>query len=345
MICRSMDEEMQVQSEFDIVVVGAGPSGLSVAIAAERRGLSCLVIDKSCITSCIAGYPTYASFFSTADKLELGGLPFVSVSPRPTRQEALNYYRRVVDYFGLSVRQYEEVTGIEREDGAFTVRTRYATGGRGRYRARNVVVATGYWDSPNMMNVPGEDLPQVTHYFKEALPYYDQDCLVVGGGNSAVEAALDLFRSGARVTMVHFEDQLDSGVKPWVRPDIEGRIAKGEIEMRWRSRVAEIMPGAVRIRSEVDGSIDEIDNDFVFAMTGYTPNPWLLRELGAEFDSETGAPVHDPSTLETTIPGVYISGVIVGGNRPNQIFIENGREHGGKIVQAIVTKSVQHSPI
>lgn len=327
-----------MRGELDIVVVGAGPSGLGVAIAAGEQGLNCLVLEKSCITSCIAGFPTYGTFFSTPDKLELGGLPFITASDKPTRREALNYYRRVVRHFGLAVRQYEEVTGIEREGEGYTIRTRHATGVRGRYRARNVVVATGYWDSPNMLGVPGEELPHVTHYYKEGLPYYDQECLVVGGGNSAVEAALDLFRSGARVTMVHFEEGFDSGVKPWVLPDIMGRLSKGEITMRWQSRVAEIMPGAVRIRSEVDGSIEELDNDFVFAMTGYTPDPWLLRELGAEFDRESGAPVHDPETLETTIPGVFIAGVVVGGNRPNQIFIENSREHGPRIMKAITAR-------
>jgi len=334
-----------VQGELDIVVVGAGPSGLGVAIAAQERGVSCLVLEKGCITNCIAGFPTYGTFFSTPEKLELGGLPFITASEKPTRREALNYYRRVVSYFGLEVRQYEEVTGIEREAGGFTIRTRHATGVRGRYRARNVVVATGYWDSPNLLGVPGEDLPHVTHYYTEGLPYYDQDCLVIGGGNSAVEAALDLFRSGARVTMVHFEDKFDSGVKPWVLPDIMGRITKGEVTMRWKSRVVEIIPGAVRIRSEVDGSIEELANDFVFAMTGYTPNPWLLRELGAEFDRGSGAPVHDPETLETTIPGVFIAGVVVGGNRPNQIFIENSREHGPRIVQAIVARQGTPRPV
>lgn len=327
-----------MQGELDIVVVGAGPSGLGVAIAAREQGLNCLVLEKSCITSCIAGYPTYGTFFSTPEKLELGGVPFTTVSEKPTRREALNYYRRVVGHFGLDIRQYEEVVGIDREADGFTIRTRYSSGGRGRYRARNVVVATGYWDSPNLLGVPGEELPQVTHYYKEGLPYYDQDCLVVGGGNSAVEAALDLFRAGARVTVVHFEAEFDRGVKPWVLPDITGRIRNGEIAVHWRSRVAEIMPGAVRIRSEEDGSIEELDNDFVFAMTGYTPDPWLLRELGATFDAESGAPVHDPATLETSIPGVFIAGVVVGGNRPNQIFIENSREHGPRIVGAIAAR-------
>lgn len=343
--CRVSDEVNKVQGELDMVVVGAGPSGLGAAIAARDQGLKCFVLEKSCITSCIAGYPTYGTFFSTPEKLELGGLPFTTVSEKPTRREALNYYRRVVRHFDLAIRQYEEVVGIEREGDGFTIRTHYASGGRGRYRARNVVIATGYWDSPNLLGVPGEELPQVTHYYKEGLPYYDQDCLVVGGGNSAVEAALDLFRSGARVTVVHFEAEFDRGVKPWVLPDIAGRIKNGEIAVRWRSRVAEIMPGAARIRSEVDGSIEELDNDFVFAMTGFTPNPWLLRELGVTIDPETGAPVHDAETMETDRQGVFIAGVVAGGNRPNQIFIENGREHGPRIVSAIAARHHVARPV
>lgn len=327
-----------MQSELDILVVGAGPSGLGVAVAAREAGLNCLVIDKSCITSCIAGYPTYATFFSTPEKLELGGVPFVTVSDKPTRREALKYYRRVVEHFELDVRQYEEVVSAEpakgEEDG-FIVRTRLASGGRGRYRAQNLVIATGYWDSPNLLGVPGENLPKVSHYYTEGLPYYDQDLLVVGGGNSATEAALDLYRAGARVTVVHFAEEFDSGVKPWVLSDIQGRIRDGDIQIRWNTRVAEILPDAVRLRSETDGSIEEIDNDFVFAMTGYTPNPWLLRELGVTIDPETGVPAHDPETMETDLEGVFIAGVIVGGNRPNQIFIENSREHGPKIVDAI----------
>jgi thioredoxin reductase (NADPH) len=297
--------------------------------------LNCLIIEKSCITSCIAGYPTYGSFFSTPDKLELGGVPFITVNEKPTRREALKYYRRVVEYFGLEVRQYEEVVSAEAEGDGFVIRTRYADGGRGRYRARNLVIATGYWDSPNLLGVPGEDLPKVTHYYKEGLPFFGQDCLVVGGGNSAVEAALDLYRSGARVTMAQFTPDFDRGIKPWVLPDITGRIEKGEIVMHWQTRVAEILPGAVRLRSEVDGSIEELDNDFVFAMTGYTPDPWLLRQLGATIEPETGVPVHDPETMETDLRGVFIAGVVAGGNRPNQIFIENSREHGPRIVRAI----------
>jgi len=328
-----------VQGIFDIAVVGAGPCGLGVGVAAAREGVRCVIFDKGCITRSIAGYPTYGTFFSTPEKLERGGLPFITGGDRPTRREALKYYRRVVEHFGLDVRQYEEVVGVEHAPagGGFVLRTRRASGASGEYRARNVVDATGYWDHPNLLGVPGEDLPKVSHYFHEGLPYYGQDVVVVGGGNSAVEAALDLFRSGARVTLVHFLDTLDAGVKPWILPDIQGRLKAGEIRGRFRHRVVEIRPESVLLRSEDDGSVEEIENDFVFAMTGYTPNPWILRALGVTIDEESGVPAHDPETMETDVPGVYLAGVVAGGKRPNQIFIENGREHGVRIVRSVLS--------
>lgn len=320
---------------IEIAVIGAGPCGLGVGVAAREAGIGCVLFDKGCITRTIAEYPTFGQFFSTADKLELAGIPFIASGDRPTRREALKYYRRVVQHFDLDIRQYEEVVGVERLSDGFLIRTLKRNGSQGEYRAANIVVATGYWDHPNLLRVPGEDLPKVTHYYKEGPPFFDQECLVIGGGNSAVEAALDLFRSGARVTLVHFAEELDSGVKPWVRPDILGRLDKGEIQVRWRTRVVEIRPEVVVLRSEENGALEEIPNDFVFAMTGYTPDPWILREVGATIDPVTGVPVHDPETMETDVPGVFIAGVLAGGNRPNQIFIENGREHGPRIVRAV----------
>ena len=331
---------------IDLAVIGAGPCGLGVGVAARQQGVDCVLFEKGCITQCIAGYPTYGHFFSTADKLEIGGLPFVSVEDRQSRREALKYYRRVARHFELDIRQYEEVVDVARSADGFILRTRRADGTEGSYRARNVVVATGYYDNPNLLGVPGEDLPKVTHYYREGLPFYDQDCVVVGGGNSAVEAALDLFRSGARVTLVHFADRLDRGVKPWILPDITGRIEKGEIAVRWRTRVVEIRPDAVLLRSEADGSTEEIGNDFVFAMTGYSPDPWILRALGASIDPETGIPVHDPETMETDVPGLFIAGVVAGGFQPNKIFIENGREHGPRIVRAVsASTSARGAPV
>ncbi|HEX6938538.1 MAG TPA: YpdA family putative bacillithiol disulfide reductase [Longimicrobiales bacterium] len=322
---------------IEIAVIGAGPCGLGVGVAAAQAGVGCTIFEKGCITRSIAGYPTYGTFFSTPEKLELGGVPFVTVGDRPTRREALKYYRRVVEHFRLDVRQYEEIVDVARgADGAFVLRSRRRDGVEVEYRASHVVDATGYWDHPNLLGVPGEELPNVTHYYAEGLPYYGQEVVVVGGGNSAVEAALDLFRSGARVTLVHFLDALDSGVKPWVLPDIQGRLRNGEIRARFRRRIAAIRPDSVLLRSEEDGSVEELRNDFVFAMTGYTPDPWILRRLGVTIDPETGVPAHDPETMETDVPGVFLAGVVAGGNRPNQIFIETGREHGPRIVRAVL---------
>lgn len=320
---------------IDLVVVGAGPCGLSAAVAASRTELGCVVYDKGCITRSITLYPTYGTFFSTADRLELGGVPFIVPGDKPTRLDALKYYRRIVQEFDLDVRQYTEVTGIDGEQGQFTVRTRSAAGEEAHVRARNVLVATGYADSPNRLGIPGEDLPKVSHYYTEGHPYHDQDCVVVGAGNSAVEAALDLFRAGARVTLVHFLDRLDSGVKPWILPDITNRLERGEIRARWGHRVVEVMPGRVRLRREETGREEEVPNDFVFAMTGYRPDPVLLRSLGVHLDPDTRVPPHDPETMETDVPGVYVAGVVAGGNRPDKIFIESGRLHGPLAVRHI----------
>lgn len=320
---------------YDIAVVGAGPCGLGVGVAARQAGVDAVLFDKGCVTAGITNYPTYMTFFSTAEKLELGGVPFIVEDDKPTRREALKYYRRVVEHFRLDVRQYEEVVEVGGRAGAFTLRTRRMDGTTSQYEAANVVIATGFFDTPNLLGVPGEELPKVTHYFKEGHPFYDQDCVVVGGGNSAVEAALDLYRSGARVTLVHFLDTLDSRVKPWILPDIQGRLKAGEIQARWRTRVAEIRPRSVLLRSEDTGAVEELPNDWIFAMTGFSPDPRLLRTLGVSIDPETGIPAHDAETMETDVPGVYIAGVIAAGYDANKIFIENGREHGPRIVRSI----------
>lgn len=326
---------MTENQPMDLVVVGAGPCGLSAAVAASRTDLGCVVFDKGCVTRSISLYPTYGTFFSTPDRLELGGVPFIIPGDKPTRLDALKYYRRIVQEFDLDVRQYTEVVSIEGERDDFTVRTRRMNGEEGELRARHVLVATGYADSPNRIGVPGEDLPKVSHYYTEAHPYYDQDCVVIGGGNSAVEAALDLYRAGARVTLVHFLEDLDSGVKPWILPDIRNRLERGEVRSRFRQRVVEILPDRVRVRHEESGKIEEIPNDFVFAMTGYCPDPALLRAAGVHVDEETRVPTHDPDTMETDVPGIYVAGVIVGGRRPDKVFIETGRLHGPAAVRHI----------
>ncbi|MCH7562463.1 MAG: YpdA family putative bacillithiol disulfide reductase [Gemmatimonadetes bacterium] len=318
---------------FDLIIVGAGPCGIAVGAAARSGGLSAKLIDEGCVTSSLVNYPYYMTFFSTAEKLEIEGVPFTIAESKPTRREALAYYRRVVRHCNLDIHQYEEVIEISGEAGDFTVLTRQRGGDEHRYSAKAVVVATGSFHQPNYLGVPGEDLPKVLHYYKEPYPFFDQDVLVVGGGNSAVESALETFRGHARVTLVHFTDKLDRGVKPWVLPDIQNRLDKGEIPVFWRHRVAEILPGSVVLRDDDTGKTVEIKNDWVLAMTGWQADPGFLGELGVEIDSETGIPSHDPTSMETNVSGVYIAGVLAAGHNANKIFIENGKLHGGLIVQ------------
>jgi thioredoxin reductase (NADPH) len=321
---------------LELAVIGAGPCGLAAGIAARRAGISCVLFDRGCVVSSISGYPTHMTFFSTADRLEIGGIPFVVVGERPTRREAIRYYQRLTREFDLDVRQYEEIRDVQRDGDAFALSSVTATGAAYQYRARNIVVATGYFDSPNMLGVPGEDLPKVGHTYTEGHVFFQQDCVVVGGGNSAVDAALELYRWGARVTIVHFGDALDPNVKPWVRPDIDARIRNGEIMARFSSRVLEIRPATVLLHDEATGRTHEIANDWVLAMTGYMPNGVLLRSLGVRFDPVSGIPAHDPATMRTNVPGVFIAGVLSAGFNANKVFIENGRGHGERIVGAVL---------
>lgn len=327
--------EQSSAETIDVAVVGAGPCGLGVGIAARRAGLSCVLFDKASVASSIAGYPTFMTFFSTAERLEIGGVPFIIAGDKPTRREALRYYQRLATLFELDVRQYQNVHSVTPDRGGFLVRTSLRSGREETFHARNVVFATGYFDHPNRLGVPGEDLPKTLHNYREGHAFFRQRCVVVGGGNSAVDAALELYRWGAHVTIVHFEAALDRGVKPWVRPDIDNRIASGDIDARFRARVAEIRPESVVLRDVDSGGTSELPNDWVLAMTGYTPDPELLREVGVEFDRENGKPLHDPATMETNVAGVFIAGVIAAGNDANKVFIENGREHGDRIVAAI----------
>jgi len=314
----------------DLVIVGGGPCGLAAAISAKRAGLKCAVIEGSAVVSTIAHYPTYVRFFSTAEKLALGDLPFVIATEEPTRRDGLAYYRAVVRHFDLPVRQYERVVAIERDGDGFVVRSESRAHGPRATPARAVVVATGYFGSPNYLRVPGEDLPHVTHVFREGHEAFDQTVVVVGGGNSAAEAALDLWRSGARVTLVHFGPTFDKKIKPWVLPDFVNREKEGSIAARWDSRVVRIEPDSVTIVSP--RGEERLPADLVYVMTGFAPNTDLLREVGVPIDAQTGIPSHDPETLETTIPNLFIAGVVVAGYDANKVFIENGRYHGDKIV-------------
>lgn len=328
---------------IEIAVVGAGPCGIAVGAAARMAGLGAVLFDEGCVASSIVHYPYYMRFFSTADRLEVGGIPFAIPEKNPSRQEALVYYRRVVQHFSLDVRQYEKVESVTGKEGAFLVHTRSMAGHQRSYHARRIVMATGGFRSPNLLGVPGEDLPKVHHSYKEPHPFFDQDVLVVGGSNSAVEACLELFRAGARVTLVHFRDSLDRGVKPWVVPDITNRLQQGDILARWRHRVSEITPGTVKLRGEDTGDIAEIRNDWVLAMTGWRSDPSLLRGLGVTIDETTGVPNHHPETMETDVPGVFIAGVLAAGNDANKIFIENGRGHGDLIVRALTRRDIGQS--
>jgi thioredoxin reductase (NADPH) len=324
---------MQAMSDtLDLAVVGAGPCGIAAGAAATRAGLRSVLFDRGCITRSLIDYPYYMTFFSTAAKLEIGGVPFTIPDSKPTRREALAYYRRVIQHYDLEVRQYHDVVEIAGEEGDFLARVRARDGSEAHWRARAVVLATGGFHEPNLLGVPGEKLDKVLHYYQEPYPFTRQRVLIVGAGNSAVEAALELYRNDVQVSLVHFADTIDRGVKPWVVPDITNRLERGEIPVYWRHRVSEIRWNEVVLRHDETGATTTIANDWVLAMTGWRANPTLLRALGVEIDAATGIPTHDPGTMQTDVPGVYIAGVLAAGHDANKIFIENGKEHGGRIV-------------
>ena len=329
-------------SPLDLLVIGAGPCGLAAAIASQRAGLSAQVLDAGPVVNTITQYPYYVSFFSTAVKLSLGGVPFVVATDKPTRRDGLAYYRAIVSHFGLDVRQYERVTRLERQRDGWVAHSVTVEGETRATAARAVCVATGYFGSPNYLGVPGEELPHVAHVYREGHGAYDQDVVVVGGGNSAAEAALDLWRAGGRVTLVHFGPTFDKRIKPWVLPDLQNRIEEGAIAARWNSRVQAIEPGRVTIAGPEGPA--QLPARFVFVMTGFAPNTELLADAGVPIDPVTGVPAHDPDTLETTQPGLFIAGVVVAGFDANQVFIENGRFHGDRIVARLLGRPVPPPP-
>jgi thioredoxin reductase (NADPH) len=320
----------------DVVVIGAGPTGMASAIEAQRAGFSVLLIDKGCLVNSLFHYPANMTFFTTPELLEIGGIPFPSPHQKPTRQEALEYYRNVAQHYRLDVRQYQEVLTVTGYDGAFHVTTRDRNDHEHEYAAKKIVVATGYYDRANYMNIPGEDLPKVMHYYREPHPYYDMDVLVVGAKNSAAIAALELWRRGARVTMVHRGPGIHQNVKYWIKPDIENRIKNGEVAAYFNSCVLEVKAETVRIKTP-DGE-KLLKNDFVFALTGYHPDYEFLESLGIELTRPEMRPVCDPATFESNVPGIYVAGVIVAGSRTSEIFIENGRFHGERIAADLKNK-------
>lgn len=321
---------------LDAVIVGAGPTGLACGIELKRRGLRARLFDKGCLTNSLYHYPAQMTFFTTPELLEIGGIPMTSLGEKPVRVEALKYYRRVAQHYELDIRQYEPVLSFEGEPGRFVVKTRDRHGSENLCHCRFVILATGYYDRPNFLGVPGEDLPKVTHYYKEPHPYFDQDVLVVGGKNSAAIAALELHRAGARVTLVHRRERLSDSIKYWIRPDIENRIKSGEIKAYFLTNVREIRADSVDLQTP-DGLVT-IRNDFAFALTGYHPDTGFLSRHGILFDPETQRPKVNPETLESERAGVYLAGVLVAGMHTNEIFIENGRFHGAQIAGAIAKR-------
>ena len=327
---RSSTEQEQVA---DLLVVGAGPTGLACAIEAQKAGLKAVLVDKGCICNSLFHYPSHMTFFTTSELLEIGDIPFPSPNAKPTRNEALQYYRQVAAHYRLDVRQYLRVEGVTGADGEFVVRTVDRFGRHGALKARKLAIATGYYDLPNMMGIPGESLSKVHHYYDDPHPCYESDVVVIGGKNSAAIAALELWRHGARVTLVHRDAEIHRHVKYWIKPDIENRIKHGEIKAYFNSSVVEVTPDTVTLKTP-EGE-KTLHNDFVFAMTGYHPDFTFLEGLGVRFEGNDRLPVCNPETLESNVPGVYLAGVIVAGSRTNEIFIENGRFHGRQIAKAL----------
>jgi len=326
----------------DVLIVGAGPSGLATAIAAKQQGLDYVIVEKGVLVDAIFNFPTHMVFFTTPELLEIGRLPLVTPYDKPTRLEALRYYRRVVDTYDLQIAFHEEVIEIEREGDSFVVTGRDARGTTRARQAKAVVLAIGYYDHPNYLGVPGEALPHVSHYYTDAHPYYRQRVVVVGGKNSAAEAALELFRGGAHVTLVHRRATLGDSIKYWVRPDIDNRIKEGSITAYFNTRVAEITRNAVIVEGE--SGRQELPADGVFLLTGYKPDVDLMRRAGVRCDNESLSPDLDPETFETNVPNLFIAGGAIAGRNTGSIFIENGRFHGERIVRVLSQRLREGAP-
>jgi thioredoxin reductase (NADPH) len=325
-----------VKESFDVLVVGAGPTGLACAIEAQRAGLSTVLVDKGCLCNSLFHYPSNMTFFTTPELLEIGDMPFSSPNQKPSRNEALEYYRKVAEHYQLEMRLYQTVSSLTGEDGDFVITTVDRFARQRVYAARKVILATGYYDLPNYLEVPGEELPKVLHYYHDPHPYYDQHVVVIGGKNSAAIAALDLWRHGAHVTLVHRGAAMHHHVKYWILPDINNRIKNGEVTAYFSSSVTSIAKDSVELLTPK--GLVTLDNDFVFALTGYHPDFDFLAAVGVQIEGKDRCPACDPQSLESNIPGLYLAGVIVAGMRTNEIFIENGRFHGRQIAQDIEAK-------
>lgn len=325
------------ESIADLLVIGAGPTGMACAIEAQRAGFRALLVDKGCLCNSLFHYPSNMTFFTTPELLEIGDIPFSSPNQKPNRSEALEYYRKVAEHYELDVHQYETVERVNGTDGDFTVHTVDRFQRKLKHRARKLVIATGYYDLPNYLNIPGEELSKVFHYYHDPHPYYDLDVLVIGGKNSAAIAALDLWRHGARVTLVHRGPEMHRHVKYWILPDFNNRVKNDEIAAYFSSNVTSITEDNVTVAT-ANGDIT-LPNQFVFALTGYRPDFEFLEALGVTLDeSNDRCPACDPSTLESNVAGIYLAGVVVAGERTNEIFIENGRLHGKQIADDLRAK-------
>jgi thioredoxin reductase (NADPH) len=317
----------------DVIIVGGGPCGLAAAIALKKKGLNPLVIEKGNIVNAIYNYPTHQTFFSSSEKLAIGDVPFITENHKPKRNQALVYYREVVKREKLRISKYERVKEIvKRQESVFEVTT-----DKQQYTSENIVIATGYYDNPNFMGIPGEELEKVSHYFKEAHPFFDMDVAVIGGKNSSVDAAIELEKAGARVTVLYRGAEYSPSIKPWVLPEFEALVRSGVVEMVFCAEVKEITEDSIVYDRE--GHTVKLKNDHVFAMTGYRPDHAFLEKMGVKIEADTGRPYFDPETMETNVPGIFIAGVIAAGNNANEIFIENGRFHGGQIAEAIFSRT------
>lgn len=317
---------------YDLLIIGCGPIGLNCALEAEKAGLRYLVIEKGTIANSLYHYPLYMKFFSTADKLEIGGIPFITTDTKPGRQDALEYYQAIGRQKIGNIRLYEEVLSISKNDDLFSMSTSKA-----HYLAKNVIIATGFYDIPNWMNIPGEELKKVRHYYTEPYPYAGQKVIVVGASNSAVDAALETYRKGAEVTMIIRSESISDSVKYWVKPDIENRIAEGSITAYFGAELTSVSENNVTFRDS-EGHYKTIENDFVLAMTGYLPNFEFLTKSGILLEGECMKPLYNPETMETNVPGIYLAGVVCGGRDTHLWFIENSRIHAKLIVNAILAK-------
>lgn len=328
----------EAEESYEVLIIGAGPVGLACGLEAQRRGLPHVILEKGCLTNSLFHFPKHMTFFSTPELLEIGDVPFVISTEKPTRADALNYYRRVAAHFNLNLRLYERVMQVAARPGLFEVAS-----ARQSYRAKFVVIATGFYDHPNPLGIPGEDLPKVSHYYTEPFPFYRRRVAIIGGKNSAVEAALDLYRHGADVTIIHRGAEIRQSVKYWILPDILNRISEGSIKAVFNARVTRITPAEIFVHTQ-SGEQLALGNDQVFALTGYHPDYDFLQNAGIAIQDDSRRPQYHPETFETNVAGLYVAGVVAAGKDGNSIFIENGRMHAKSIVQDIERKLQAERP-